>query len=75
MSPSSIALFSGFNKTAPTPSPGTYPSASSPKLAHLPFLEANFPWDNVKNLFGCIVTLTPPAIAALQFPFNMLSQA
>ncbi len=70
-SPSATAQSSGLRKTAPAPSPLTYPSARLSNVLHLPD-GLNIP-ALVKAMWslGVRITLTPPAIAASHSPLRI----
>jgi hypothetical protein len=74
-SPSTIAASSGLSSTAPTPSPGTYPSARSSNTLHAPSAASMFSDPNAARCAGCRITLTPPAIAIRHSPRRRLSTA
>src|ERR1051325_1498159 len=73
-SPSARALDSDFRTTAPTPSPGTYPSPPAPKLRHSPSVDAKPPRLSSTILSVCTVRLTPPATTTSLSPRRIDSQ-
>ncbi len=74
-SPSASARRSGLSRTAPTPSPGTYPVAPFPKLRQRPSSARKRPCANWRYFCGWMVTFTPPASAMVLSPRRMLSTA